>query len=142
MTLTPTLTDFIQRTSVALQGYVPRAAAEVFALLVVAGEPLTVDEIAAALQHSRAGAASSLRILQSLDVVERLPGERRVRYVLCSDPFTRILGRVAQRFRDLAAVAREAAADAPRLDQMNRTFERASEALEAVAPGGTPWRHS
>lgn len=137
MNLTPALTEFIQRTGVALQGYLPRAAAEVFALLAVAAEPLSIDGIARALRHSRAGVTASLRILDSHGVLERTsrPGERRDLYSLCNDPFRRVLACVSQRLHDLAEVARDAACDAPRLAEMTITFERASASLD-------PWRHA
>jgi DNA-binding transcriptional regulator GbsR (MarR family) len=137
MTLTPALTEFIQRTGVALQPYIPRGAAEVFALLAVAPGPLSLDEIASALRHSRAGVISSVRILESHEVVDRVTraGERRDLYVLCDDPFRRVLARVSDRLRDVADVARMAASDAPRLHDMHLTFERASAALD-------PRRHS
>jgi DNA-binding transcriptional regulator GbsR (MarR family) len=137
MTLTPTLTDFIQRTGVAMQGYIPRAAAEVFALLVIADEPLTADQIACVLRHSRAGVNASIRILESHDVVQRVAraGDRRDRYTLPADAFQRLLARVSHRLRELASIAGEAAAGSPRLTEMNTTFQRASASLDQ-------WRHS
>jgi DNA-binding transcriptional regulator GbsR (MarR family) len=136
MTINPAATDFIQRTGIALQAYVPRAAAEVFALLVVTPEPLAIDEIATALRHSRAGVASSIRILDSHDVIARIsrPGERRDLYDLREDAFPRLVARVSQRLRELADAARETTCEAPRLHEMMLTFERASASLDPRRP--------
>jgi len=130
--MTPALTDFIQRTGVAMQAYIPRAAAEVFALLVAADEPLAMDEIACALRHSRAGVTASLRILDSHDVIERIrpAGDRRDRFALREDAFRRLMARIAGRFHELAELAREADFDGPRLHEMTQTFELASARLD------------
>ena len=135
--LTPELISFIQRVGVSLQGYIPRAADEVFGLLVVADSPLSVDEIASSLQISRAGVSANLRILESHGVIQKthLPGARRDGFALCEDPFDRILERVSDRFRELADAARDAGPGAPRLAEMSRTFESASSLL-------CQWRHS
>ena len=135
--LTPELISFIQRVGVSLQGYIPRAAAEIFGLLVVADAALSVDEIASSLQISRASVSSNLRILESHGVIQKThePGARRDRFGLCEDPFARILERVSDRFRDLADAAKEAGAGAPRLSEMSRTFESASSLL-------CQWRNS
>jgi DNA-binding transcriptional regulator GbsR (MarR family) len=137
MTLNIPLTDFIQQATMALQSYFPRAAAEVFALLVVAGEPLSTEEIASTLKQSRAGAGSSIRLLEAQRVLVRSsrPGDRRELFEVTDDAFKTLIDRIAGRLRELADLAREAAAEAPRLQQMTTIFERASESLD-------PRRHS
>lgn len=134
---TPQLTAFVQRVGISLQAYIPRAAAEIFGLLVIADEPLSVDEIASSLRISRASVTANIRILESHGVIQKIsqPGVRHARFGLCDDPFARILERISDRFRDLADAAKETGATTPRLSEMCRTFESASSLL-------AQWRHS
>lgn len=134
---------FIERMGALLasQG-LPRHAGRIFALLMLADEPLTLEEIAEELRISSGSASSNTRLLESLDMVERFTprGERRVRHRVHDDPLPRLLGGMIGRLGKLTSIIRAAhtqldsgrRATVKRLKGMESAFDRFMESLRAV----------
>lgn len=109
--LDPAATAFIQRTADVLSSErMPRIGAEIFALLIVTGDPLSVDEITLALRASRAAVGTNLRLLEAAGIAVRTvrPGERSAVFALSEDPFGNVVESISSRFGALASVAADA----------------------------------
>jgi DNA-binding transcriptional ArsR family regulator len=65
----------------------PRIAGRVFGLLLVSGEPRSLDELAAMLGVSKASVSTDTRLLERRGLVERVgrPGDRRTFYQVVND---------------------------------------------------------
>ena len=101
--LTPGVEQFIESIGLYFETYgLPRVCGRIVGLLMVTGAPLSLDEIAAALQVSRASVSTNARLAASTGLAERVgvPGDRRDYYRLGDDPWERRI-RV-----DIEAVAR------------------------------------
>jgi DNA-binding transcriptional regulator GbsR (MarR family) len=101
---------FIERMGAALEAQgMPRLAGQIFALLMLADEPLTLEEIAAELRISSGSASANTRLLESFEVVERFTprGERRVRHRVHDDPLPRLLAGTIGRLGKLSSIIRE-----------------------------------
>ncbi len=84
----------------------PRIPSRVLGWLMVCDPPQqTAAELVEALSISKASASNTLRLLQSLRLIERAPSGRAAAYRLCSDGFTGLFERKLQAltaFRPLA----------------------------------------
>lgn len=94
----------------------PRPAGRMLALFFADGGELTAEELAGRLGISRSNVSTTVRVLESLGVVERArrPGERQDRFRLPPDPFVPMLRASvlrASRMRDMVGATR---ADLPR----------------------------
>jgi DNA-binding transcriptional regulator GbsR (MarR family) len=87
-----------------------RGAGRIFGLLLVAGRPYSLDELAETLQASKASVSTNCRMLEQLGMIQRVSpvGDRRDFYRAESDPWEKML-RVAQtRWREMIQVFAEA----------------------------------
>ena len=90
-----------------------RTVAQIFALLYIAGRPLPADEIADTLKVARSNVSTSIRELQSWELIERTHaiGDRRDHFVAETDLWT-MAARIAEERKKreidptLAALAR------------------------------------
>jgi DNA-binding transcriptional regulator GbsR (MarR family) len=134
---------FIERMGALLESQgLPRHAGRIFALLMLADDPPTLEEIAEELRISSGSASSNTRLLESLDMVERFTprGERRVRHRVHDDPLPRLLGGMIARLGKLTSSIREARTQldsnrrttVKRLKGMEEAFDRFVESLRSV----------
>ena len=74
-----------------------RTVAQIYALLYIAGKPLPADEIADTLKVARSNVSTSIRELQSWNLIERTHaiGDRRDHFVAESDLWT-VAARIAE----------------------------------------------
>ena len=108
--------SFIERMGSALEAQgLPRIAGQVYALLILSDQPLTLEEIASELGVSAGSASTSSRLLESLDLVERFTprGERRVRHRVHADPFPPLLQGSINRLERLASILHDARIQLP-----------------------------
>jgi DNA-binding transcriptional regulator GbsR (MarR family) len=101
---------FIERMGAALEAQgLPRLAGQIFGLLMLADEPLTLEEIAERLQISGGSTSANTRLLESLDLVERFTprGERRVRHRVHDDPLPRLLVGMIARIGKVSSIIRD-----------------------------------
>jgi DNA-binding transcriptional regulator GbsR (MarR family) len=109
--------SFIERMGGALEAQgLPRIAGQVYALLILTDQPLTLEEIASELGVSAGSASTNSRLLESLDLVERFTpkGERRVRHRVHAAPFPPLLQGSITRFEKLASIIHDARTQLPR----------------------------
>jgi DNA-binding transcriptional regulator GbsR (MarR family) len=134
---------FIGRMGAALEAQgLPRLAGQIFALLMLADEPPTLEEIAEELRISSGSASANTRLLESLDMVERFtpPGERRVRHRVHEDPLPRLLAGTITRIGKVSSIIRDARtqldssrrATAKRLKAMEEAFNRFMDSLREI----------
>ncbi len=95
----------------------PRTAGRMLALLLLSAEALSLDELAEALQVSKASASTNARLLERMGALERVgrPGDRRDYYGVNECMPERML--------------------AIRLERVARIRELVAEGLEAIEPG-------
>jgi DNA-binding transcriptional regulator GbsR (MarR family) len=107
---------FIEQMGATLeaQGF-PRLAGQVFALLMLADTPLTLEEIADELRISSGSVSANTRLLESLDLVQRFAprGERRVRHRVHDDPLPRLLAGTILRLGKLSSIIRQTRSQLP-----------------------------
>lgn len=141
--------DRVQRSFVDRMGLATESdglspiAGRLFALLVLAEEPQSLDELAAALDVSKASVSTDARRLLERGIAERVTraGDRRDYYELAPDFFARIVQSRVNRWRRIQALADEVrshATDLPdnvrdRIDSIdevqNFVIERLEQAL-------------
>lgn len=125
------------------QDGLPRAAGLILGRLLVAAEPLSLDDLAADLGISKASASTNARLLERLGAAERavVPGDRRDYYYVHEELHNRILEerrRQLAELRDLleAALHTPAAKDArvrARLDGLASLFGHLHRSLGEAA---------
>ena len=134
---------FIGRMGAALEAQgLPRLAGQIFALLMLADEPPTLEEIAEELRISSGSASANTRLLESLDMVERFTprGERRVRHRVHEDPLPRLLAGTITRIGKVSSIIRDARtqldsnrkATAKRLKAIEEAFNRFMDSLREI----------
>ena len=144
----PAASRFIENLGLTTEAEgLPRTAGRLMAYLVLAGEPVTFDEIVRDLGVSRGGVSANTRFLESRGVLERVtrPGERKARYRLTADPFDHLVtGRLARRrrTREVVTEALDALPEGPspareRLEEMKRFYDILIDRLESVV---ADWR--
>jgi DNA-binding transcriptional regulator GbsR (MarR family) len=71
----------------------PRSAGRILGLLFISPDPLSLDELADALQLSKGSASSSTRLLERLGPIERVtrPGDRKDYYRVAEDVHSKLL---------------------------------------------------
>lgn len=122
----------------------PRTAGRIFALLLLSGEPRSLDELRTELSVSKASASTNARLLAHLGVLERTnhPADRRDYYAVVPDLFPRVMEqRMArwQRFTEALGEARRTlpirdAAVQDRLAEYEEAYSRMRQAIgESVA---------
>jgi DNA-binding transcriptional regulator GbsR (MarR family) len=137
----------------AIWGNVTRLGGQCVAALYLAGEPRSMDDLAAELGRSKSNVFSNLRALESLGIVRRvrIVGSQRDHYELAGDypdvlvvAFARHLSRALhdksreiQRIADrLEALEGRGAGPAERASRLSSTYASASEIIEALVPRG------
>jgi DNA-binding transcriptional regulator GbsR (MarR family) len=86
--LSPGVQQFIESMGIYFEHLeMPRVAGRILGLLLVADRPLTLDDMAAALQVSRASASTNIRLAMHAGTAELvgLPGDRHDYYRLADD---------------------------------------------------------
>lgn len=86
-----------------------RSVGQIYALLYVSAEPLSLDEICRKLRISKGNGSMNLRVLEEWEAVERvwIRGERGARYVARTDLRRIALKRIEEGARRRLALARE-----------------------------------
>lgn len=129
----------VETMSLVFEGFgFPRMAARIFGVMMVNDEEYaTQAELSEMLQASTGSISTMVRLLEQLGFVERvsLPGERRDRFKLTSDPLVEMTsrridgaGRVADLFRSAREsdeIGPEASARLARAEAFYRFFEKA-----------------
>jgi DNA-binding transcriptional regulator GbsR (MarR family) len=111
-------TAFIDRMGIAAEtdGMSP-IAGRLFALLLLADQPRSLDDIADSLAVSKASVSTDARRLLERGIVDRVakPGDRRDYYELSPDFFARIIDSRISRWRRMQSLANEVREQADRL---------------------------
>jgi DNA-binding transcriptional regulator GbsR (MarR family) len=125
----------------------PRTAGRMIGLLIVDGGALSIDDIADSLQVSRASVSTNGRLLESLQIVERVthPGDRHDYFRVSGDPCSSLLSVGVRRMQEMRKAVREMklastrqpAAVRQRLTSMERFYDLAIAKAESVL---STWR--
>lgn len=120
----------------------PRIAGRLFGFLILHGGPCSLADLARQLQVSRGSVSTNTRLLEQLDVIERVsrPGDRQDYYQLRPDPYPALLRGVIERTRVASAGVTRAREDLPagwdnaraRLQALETFYERVRHSSEAV----------
>lgn len=109
-------TRFVERLGLQVEseGF-PRIAGRMIGYLLLQDEPRSLDELAEALQVSKASVSTNARALEGLGYVERhsMPGDRRDYYLIVDEPWAQLLQKVREQFRNRVALFTEAESGLP-----------------------------
>ncbi|MFX0543977.1 GbsR/MarR family transcriptional regulator [Roseovarius sp. S1116L3] len=97
--------DFIEKIGVIAQSEgLPRIAGRVLAMLLYDGERVSFGQLADALQVSRGSVSSSVRMLESQQLIKRVakPGDRQVYFQVVDTAFANMVEGAAMRARRAA----------------------------------------
>ena len=136
--------DFIEKIGVIAQSEgLPRIAGRVLAMLLYDGERVSFGQLADALQVSRGSVSSSVRLLESQQLIKRVakPGDRHDYFQMVESAFANMVEASAARARRAAADIEESLKSIPASNKGPRgrvadyaAFYRAmGEGLEATA---------
>ena len=98
-------TEFIEKIGVIAQSEgLPRIAGRVLAMLLYDGERVSFGDLAEALQVSRGSVSSSVRILESQQLIKRVskPGDRQDYFQVLENAFANMVEAAAMRVRRAA----------------------------------------
>lgn len=102
--------DYIEKygTYFEAQG-LPLSAGRVIGLLMVAEQPLTLDDIADQLEISKTSASTGTRLLESAAIIRRVTvrGERRIHYAIAANMWPEMFRQKIKTFSYLADLAQE-----------------------------------
>jgi DNA-binding transcriptional regulator GbsR (MarR family) len=137
--------EFIERLGRLAEGEgLPRIAGRMMGLLMIAGAPLSIDELADQLEVSRASISTNGRLLESLAIAARTTkaGDRRDYLQIGADPSSSLLSQGLRRLHDMRHAVREmrlaarssrtAQSTRDRLERMERFYDLAIEGAESV----------
>ncbi|HYC31846.1 MAG TPA: MarR family transcriptional regulator [Gemmatimonadales bacterium] len=139
--------DFVERLGRMLEsdGY-PRIAGRLFGALLLASEEASLDDLASALDVSKASVSINARLLEERGIVERVshPGDRRDFYRVTPDLFRRSMERRIERWRAFheaitavrPAISRRETEVVRRLDDLDAAY---SHVLGAVSDALDRW---
>ncbi len=102
--------EFIEKAGIALERLgMSRTFGRLFGLMMVADRPLSLGEVAALLQVSKASVSTNARLAEELRLVRRvsLRGDRRDYYEIQPGCFERLTARRIATIRQLADLAEE-----------------------------------
>lgn len=144
----PSMQQFIESMGVYFEHFdLPRTCGRLAGLLLVSDRPLTLDDMAAALQLSRASASTNIRLAVNCGLAElvSLPGDRRDYYRCGDDPWThRLLISVeaTEALRRVAAAGLAAVApdDEVAHARLNEMHEFCDFLLQTLRETMTQWR--
>ncbi len=108
--------DFIEKIGVIAQSEgVPRIAGRVLAMLLYDGERVSFGQLADALQVSRGSVSSSVRLLESQQLIKRVakPGDRQDYFQMVESAFANMVEASVTRVRRAAAEIEESLKDIP-----------------------------
>jgi DNA-binding transcriptional regulator GbsR (MarR family) len=107
--------EFVERLAVSMEtdGF-PRIAGRIFGLLIMSDMELSLDEITAAVDASKASASINTRMLEVKGLIERISrtGDRRDYYRIAGDPFLRTMEQRLTRWNRVRSVVTDAMNDA------------------------------
>lgn len=129
---TSTLVDGLGAAA-ATSGIISQLQARIFALLYLEARPLSLDEIAAELQHSKSNISLNIRALVEWHLVRRkpVPGSRKDHYEAATDFFRAMQEILERRFRWNVRQVLTAAADARVAAEESRATTRTQRARQA-----------
>ncbi len=109
-------------------------AGRLFALLLLSDDPQSLDELADALEVSKASVSTDARRLLERGIVERVgrTGDRRDYYALAPDFFERIIRVRIERWRRMHALVADLGAAAPDLSATVRDRFASVDAIHAA----------
>ncbi len=109
-------------------------AGRLFALLMLAAEPQSLDELAASLGVSKASVSTDARRLLDRGIVERTrrTGDRRDFYELAPDFFARVIRARVARWRRVQQLVDDVRTDAPSLPDAARERFDAVDAMQTA----------
>ena len=108
--------DFIEKIGVIAQSEgLPRIAGRVMAMLLYDGERVSFAQLADALQVSRGSVSSSVRMLESQQLIKRVakPGDRQDYFQVVDNAFANMVEAAAKRVRRAAADIEESLMEIP-----------------------------
>lgn len=108
--------EFIEKIGVIAQSEgLPRIAGRVLAMLLYDGERVSFGQLSDALQVSRGSISSSVRILESQQLIKRVakPGDRQDYFQVVDNAFANMVEAAATRVRRAAADIEESLKDIP-----------------------------
>jgi DNA-binding transcriptional regulator GbsR (MarR family) len=137
--------QFIERLGRLIESEgLPRTAGRMLGLLMISGEPLSIDDVAEELRVSRASVSTNGRLLESLDIAKRVtkPGDRRDYIQISDDPCSSLLSLGVRRLNDMRRAVREmrtagsqvraATPMRQRLERMEKFYDLAISKAESV----------
>jgi len=144
----PTTEHIVERMGLKFeQDGLPRAAGLILGRLLLAAEPLSLDDLAADLGISKASASTNARLLERLGAAERavVPGDRRDYYFVHEELHNRILEerrRQIAELRDLleAALHTPAAGDARVRERLNGLVSLFHHLYRSLGEAAELWR--
>ena len=103
-----------------------RSAGRIFGLLLVSDHPYSLDELAEALQASKASVSTNCRMLEQFGMIARVSslGDRRDYYRVEGDPWEKMLRVAQERWRFMSHVLADAAASLPAANAEGRRRTR------------------
>lgn len=109
--LDPALSKFVENIALYYEGYgIPRIGGRMFGLLLVAGTPLSAEQIAEVLQASRSSVSTNVRALIANGWVEKVtfPGNRTDYFQFSSTAWDSVMERRRQAFAPLQVIVTQA----------------------------------
>jgi DNA-binding transcriptional regulator GbsR (MarR family) len=110
-------TEFIEKVGVIAQTEgLPRIAGRVLAMLLYDGERVSFGQLAEALQVSRGSVSSSVRLLESQQLIKRVakPGDRQDYFQIVENAFANLVEAAVLRARRAAADIEASVSEIPR----------------------------
>jgi DNA-binding transcriptional regulator GbsR (MarR family) len=137
-------TEFIEKVGVIAQTEgLPRIAGRVLAMLLYDGERVSFGHLAESLQVSRGSISSSVRLLESQQLIKRVakPGDRQDYFQIVDNAFANLVEAAVLRARRAAADIEASVAEIPRSDSGPRQrvaefaayYDALAEGLSATA---------
>lgn len=114
--LHPAGIEFIEQVSVLAESAgLPRVGGRIVGLLMLTGDPVSMDDLATSLHASRGSVSGNIRLLESRGLVQRVSrlGERRDLFVIDSSFPEALLERSLQEQRAIRSAAMRARRDLP-----------------------------
>ena len=134
--------QFIERAGVLWeQDGMPRIAGRIFGLTLISPQALSLDEIAATLNVSKASVSNDTRLLERLGFVERIsrPGDRKDYYQCAARGFEHTIAERLRRLEQLQSLiesGKALAVDSPevrgRLEDHHIAFTHVTKALQCA----------
>ncbi|UCG87148.1 MAG: hypothetical protein JSW71_00965 [Gemmatimonadota bacterium] len=108
MQLNPKTQDFVERVGLALENLgTTRTLGRLFGLLLVADQPMSLDELARLLQVSKASVSTNARVCVQIGLAQQvgIPGDRRDYYEISPGSFEQAVAARLSAIRELVGLA-------------------------------------